>query len=211
MSWGKSSLQRWLWRGRCPREHFPPFPPFPVCFLFGFECYLSQAEVCPQPPGNWLGSGSVVLGSSRYVVKWGLVEQKQGAPVGSSWEGPGLPGAGLRELRVCCAWMRALKNQQQIIAVSSWPCGEARAEAAKPPLPAATMHGAAISTSACTKRCAITSESLRVALATEAESDIQMHNRRWVGSAAQAYICVCWALLVAEGVFFLLGSQPGLC
>lgn len=50
------------------------------------------------------------------------------------------------ELRVCCAWMRALKNHQQIIAISSLPCGKARSKPEKPLLLAVTMHKIEIST-----------------------------------------------------------------
>jgi len=93
---------------------------------------------------------------------------------------------GSGRLPAWCAWMRALRNHQQIMAISSSPCGEARSEPEKP-LPLAVMiHKTESSTSPRTKRRAITSESLWVALATDATSDIQTQSRRWVGSATQA-------------------------
>lgn len=110
--------------------------------MFGFQILLFFG---PAVPAAAWGPGLVglfpVLEGCRYVL-----EQRQGAPVSSFARSTGCLVMGSGELCVLCAWIRALKNHPQIIAISSSPCGKARSEPEKPLLLAVMIHKTEIST-----------------------------------------------------------------
>lgn len=121
---------------------------FPVFFglKFGLEIRFCFKPSLPTAPGPWLGSSASLCWAEAgrwWGERWsGDNELLLAAP--GKFMGCVVMVSG--ELCARCAWMRALKNHQQIIAISPSPCGKVRSKPEKPPLLAVMIHKIEIST-----------------------------------------------------------------
>lgn len=127
------------------REKLAAFFPFFYGLKFGLEIGFHFKPSLPTVPGPWLGSIASLC--------WAEAGRWWGERSGDSELLLAAPGKFMGcvvmvsgELCVRCAWMRALKNHQQIIAISPSPCGKVRFEPEKPPLLAIMIHKIEIST-----------------------------------------------------------------